>query len=210
MKRLTAAILVGCGVVTLVVGGSATAQVAAKPCEVAGVTTSNGLVCTKVGKTLVWKVLPTSTTKAAPSTAPPQPQPSTSTPAQLPDPCSLFDNSYLTGLIKRKPTPSRFQEDPEVRTCFLVNEAKATLGVFSFRTGVYKGAVFGDGLYLFTPDRAIPVTSPAGKTVLTVRRNTTYETRYWWVEAKGYNYGLLTDFPLTPEMEQKIIAEVGK
>jgi hypothetical protein len=82
--------------------GTSSAQVTAKECAVAGVTTSNSLICApNSSSTLVWK--PLSVT--------------------LPDPCTRFDVPRVLGMVGAKKQIRRTINSPDVRVCGLSDPA---------------------------------------------------------------------------------------
>jgi hypothetical protein len=207
-------VLLSSVVVEVAVPSAGNAQATNKVCQVEGVTSSNGFVCTKVGTKLVWR-------QQNPQSSAPTGASSTTAPksgsAQLPDPCGVVDTAALAQLLGQPVSLSRPQETKQLRTCGIVNSNGFRAGSFVIRNDIdpflIGRAFIDDPLWLwaadFDPLNCTQVTSPNGKTVFT-KRTYQYQVPVWWLNGNGYRYGVVVQAKLSADEEQRIVANIGR
>jgi hypothetical protein len=229
MKR-QAAVIVSCvflaGVATIASMATiatmpvSNAQVVNRACQVPGVFTSNGMVCAKVGKRLLWvrqSPGPTIATGTAGKNAPPATSVAVGAPGELPDPCGVVDTKQVAAVLAQEIKLSRPQESPQLRTCSIVSANNFYAGSFAIRNDIEPfligGAFLDDYRWIdpadLDPKNAIQITSPAGKTVYSLKTRQ-YRAYLWWIAADGYKYGVVVGAKLSTEEEQRVVAALAK
>jgi hypothetical protein len=176
MKRtplLAAAIALGSLTTTAAVlhPSAADAQVAAKTCDVEGTTTSNGLICTRINKKLVWRPIQ----------------------AAVPDPCALYDNTAViaNAISEGDKAPelriNRTFEDPRRRVCQLWRFESAATTFATIKTDKMVIDIGGRQVF-FDPNNAIPVTALNGNTVFVYGQHGRFV--YWRESSPGIITGI--------------------
>jgi hypothetical protein len=201
------------GVVTMPAGH---AQVVNRVCQVPGVFTSNGMICVRSGRKLVWArqspgpTIPSVTTA---NSAPPATAASTLVPGELPDPCGVVDGKQLGEILGQEVKLSRPQESPQLRTCSIVSSNGFLAGSFAIRNDIEPfligGAFISENRWLdpadLNPKNGVQTANSAGKIVYAVRTRQ-YRTPMWWMSGNGYKYGVVVSAKLSTEEERRVIA----
>jgi hypothetical protein len=180
---------------TIVNPSTAEAQVAAKTCEVEGTTTSNGLICTRNNKKLVWRPIQ----------------------AAVPDPCNLYDNTAVAANATNEGEKApelridRTFEEQRRRVCRLWRFESAATIFATVKTDKMFTDTAGRQVF-FNPNSAVAVAALNGNTVYVYGENGRYV--YWRESSPGIITGIKVWYrngPTDPEASRAfLINEVGK
>jgi hypothetical protein len=215
--RLRIAVVVGSVFVSSVASMPVVrAQVVNRVCQVPGVFTSNGMICTRLGRKLVWKLQSPGPTLAPVPSGSPVTVGSTSA-GQMPDPCAVVDTNQLAQVLGQEVKLSRPQESPQLRTCSIVSTNGFLAGSFAIRNDLEPfligGAFIAESRWLdptdLDPKNAVQSQTPSGKTVHSLKTRQ-YKANMWWLSGNGYKYGVVVVAKLSTEEEQRIIAAIVK